>query len=169
MSRGTTQRAPAVTMTEAQLQTAVLKTAKRKRIYTRGTAVERARAHVRIDIATGCWNWVGAKASGYGHMNIGGNKFRAAHIVLYEDAYGQVPAGLELDHLCRNRGCVNPDHLEPVTRRENALRTGTPLMQAHLEGRCVRGHPASEACRRKSNGRVVYCRACRRENRAAKK
>ena len=67
---------------------------------------------------TGCWEWRGVKSrSGYPRLGA-----RPAHHVYYERARGPVPAGLTLDHLCRNRGCVNPDHLEPVTLLENVRR-----------------------------------------------
>lgn len=65
----------------------------------------------------GCWYWIGNIEFGYGRI---GN--RLAYRVIYEQQKGPVPAGLELDHTCRNRACVNPDHLEPVSRRENVRR-----------------------------------------------
>lgn len=69
-----------------------------------------------------CWVWLRARiAAGYGAVWADG-KVRRAHIVYYERHVGPVPAGLELDHLCRVRACVNPNHLEPVTGRENTRR-----------------------------------------------
>ena len=123
----------------------------------RGTLFERLDKYVTI-AEDGCWHWTGAKTSaGYGHINIGAGKYRMAHALMYERFIGRVPAGCELDHLCRNRGCVNPWHLEPVTHRENVRRGNSAVSS------CT--HPESEKYRRKSNGRIVYCAACRREQR----
>lgn len=77
-----------------------------------------------IDIRTGCWNWILCTCSlgKYGVCYIGDGRSKGAHIVYYEAAKGPVPDGLELDHLCRNTLCVNPDHLEAVTRKVNNRR-----------------------------------------------
>lgn len=71
---------------------------------------------------TPCWVWTGAKQSaGYGALRVDG-RVVLAHRHAYEQAVGPIPAGLQLDHLCRVTDCVNPEHLEPVTNRENVLR-----------------------------------------------
>ena len=78
----------------------------------------------RIDIGdpAACWEWTGGRSSaGYGYITAGGRK-QPVHRVVYELLVGPIPEGLALDHLCRNVRCVNPDHLEPVTWRENVRR-----------------------------------------------
>src|SRR3990167_6510962 len=70
-----------------------------------------------------CWEWQGAQnGAGYGQA-WDGSRNRAAHRVMYEQLVGPVPIGFELDHLCRNKACCNPKHLEVVTHQENILRS----------------------------------------------
>lgn len=105
--------------------------------------------------ASGCWVWTASKSLGYGKFSMGG-QLRNAHRVAYEWARGQIPAGLHLDHLCRNRSCVNPDHLEAVTQGEN-IRRGEKAQRMH----CPAGHPydVTNTYHRKDKvGRM--CRAC---------
>lgn len=71
----------------------------------------------------GCWLWQRAKSSsGYGVFGVAWGHSMCAHRFAYEQAVGPIPDGLEIDHLCSNRLCVRPDHLEPVTREENIRR-----------------------------------------------
>lgn len=78
----------------------------------------------RVDERTGCWEWCGARASnGYGVVGIPGTRRTTqAHRFYFKRERGPIPEGMDLDHLCRNRGCVNPHHLEAVSRFTNAIR-----------------------------------------------
>jgi len=88
---------------------------------------------------------------------------RQAHRVLYEWTVGPVPAGLELDHLCRVRRCVRPSHLEPVSRRENLLR-GVTIPAAHVaKTHCPAGHPYVGANLELRPRGYRVCRTCHRE------
>lgn len=76
-----------------------------------------------VDLATGCWNWTGhLDKDGYGRKRHN-NRVDVAHRYMFERTRGPIPIGFEIDHLCANPSCVNPDHLEPVTRTENIRRS----------------------------------------------
>lgn len=93
---------------------------------------------------TGCWNWTGASsAGGYGRFNFKGKRGYPAHRAAYEVFVGPVPDGLVIDHLCRNRGCINPDHLEPVTPRENLVRGESVVAAGMKRNACKVGHELS--------------------------
>lgn len=85
----------------------------------------------------GCWLWVASKtSSGYGHF-----ANQCAHRVAYELLVGPIPEGLEIDHLCRVRHCVNPEHMEPVTHRVNIdRRIGKHVKPRALRSHCAQGH-----------------------------
>lgn len=87
-------------------------------------------------MASPCWNFTGALTDGYGRAYVDG-RLVITHRAAYEVLVGPIPAGLTLDHLCRNKACYNPAHLEPVTRAEN-LRRG--WQHRELKTHCPRGH-----------------------------
>ncbi len=97
----------------------------------------------KVDTSGDCWEWLAYRnPAGYGIFSYGGRE-RRAHRVVWQVLVGEISDGLEIDHLCRNRGCVNPDHLEPVTRLEN-LRRGIQRSGNSGMSHCRRGHPFTE-------------------------
>ena len=115
--------------------------------------------------ANGCWVWLGARGKGfkirYGHLNSNG-KTLLAHRVVYESLVGPIPVGMTLDHLCRNRVCVNPVHLEPVTSRTNTLRGSSMAAENAKKHHCKNGHQFSSTNTyvRKRTGGGRVCRKC---------
>jgi hypothetical protein len=111
-----------------------------------------------------CVPWEGSlNEDGYGNVSIHYNGECRAHRCVYVEVFGPIPEGLELDHGCRNRACVNPEHLEPVLHVEN-VRRGSRAEQQKSETHCKNGHEYTEenTGRRKTGHR--YCRTCHRAN-----
>lgn len=107
--------------------------------------LERLMEKVRVEPG-GCWVWTGwLTQAGYAMINAGGTNGKAlrAHRVSYEAHVGPIPDGLVLDHLCRNRACLNPAHLEPVTASENVMRGEGPPARNARRTHCAHGHPLS--------------------------
>lgn len=125
--------------------------------------MERLMEKVVVD-PSGCWLFTGARASGYGRISKGGHSggIAPAHRVVYEALVGPIPDGLQLDHLCRVRHCVNPAHLEPVTPRENLLRGETLTSQHAAKTHCVNGHALSSENVRMTREGSRRCRTCER-------
>ncbi len=117
----------------------------------------------KVDTTGECWEWTAAKDRyGYGKFWIDGKR-KKAHRVAYELEVGEIPQGLELDHLCRNTACVRPDHLEAVTHKQNTLRGEGLSAQNARKTHCDSGHPFDDANTyvRRYGGRD--CRTCNRE------
>jgi hypothetical protein len=116
-----------------------------------------------------CWIWDGAETgAGYGFFKYGstvrpdGLTSTLAHIFAWQLLRGPVPDGLELDHLCRITLCCNPDHLEPVTHRENILRGNGICALNFRKTHCKRGHEFDSANTRFYRTSRI-CRACERD------
>lgn len=120
-----------------------------------------------VEKTDSCWVWTGHlhSASGYGRFSYGprGHQKKVyAHRFAYEEMRGPILDGLCLDHICRNTRCVNPDHLQPVTQRENIIRGIGTSATNQRKNACKHGHPFDEANTywRPTGGRT--CKACAR-------
>jgi hypothetical protein len=134
------------------------------------------RFSAKIHLSGSCWLWTAyTMRRGYGRFGHAG-KIYLAHRAVYEGMVGEIPPGLELDHLCRNRNCVNPLHLEPVTRKENVRRGLAGKHTSHLVGdnnpqgaktHCPAGHVYSAdntyIAKTKKGGINRQCILCRNE------
>lgn len=116
-----------------------------------------------------CWLWLGRlNGDGYGGFNRTGQRSEPVHRVAYELLVGPIPEALHIDHLCRNRPCVNPAHLEPVAPGVNVLRgNGTGARNARMT-HCKRGHEFTSDNTMISHGARV-CRQCRNAQRARRR
>jgi hypothetical protein len=116
-----------------------------------------------IKLENGCWEWTG-KINNYGYGICQFNKKeKPAHCVAYAWKYGPIPNGLVADHTCRNRRCVNPDHVEPVTNIVNVLRGESPFAQKKRQTHCIHGHPLTGPNLRIRPDGHRACRACARD------
>lgn len=129
----------------------------------RKSLLDRLESKYVVDANSGCWTWTGATANKrdkwlYGIISVN-RKLKMAHRVMYELKVGEIPEGLQLDHLCRNTRCINPAHLEPVTAKENIARS---VNFQSSKTRCVNGHElAGPNLYVKPNGNRE-CRICRK-------
>lgn len=128
---------------------------------------DRLRGRVR---KTGtCWIWQGSNDGRYGFTYVetinGKEKKTSAHRAVYQALVGEIPEGLVIDHLCGNKMCVNPEHLEPVTQQENLMRSESNVARINsLKTHCINGHEFTpeNTYRRKDRPRATReCRECR--------
>lgn len=121
----------------------------------------------KVEKTDSCWNWIGSiSKSGYGKFTLN-QKPSYAHRASYELIKGKIPDGLQIDHLCRNRKCVNPEHLEVVTQQENKKRglagfiTG---LKQRAKTHCPQGHEYSKEntyFSKHKKGNKRHCRICK--------
>lgn len=117
----------------------------------------------KVDTSGDCWEWTGAKRpTGYGNFYYGGRvmgAYRASYLI----NVGEIPDGFEVDHLCRNRGCVNPAHLEAVDKKTNMHRSDSFSGVNARKTHCLNGHEFSQENTRIKSGSKRSCRTCERE------
>lgn len=135
----------------------------------RGSESERFWKRVTI-LENGCWQWTGGKSNGYGMFHKQRTEHgkqavhKNSHVWAYENYVGPIPERFELDHLCRNRACVNPLHLEPVPKAVNVLRGEGACAKHARKSHCKHGHKLEGnnlAFETDSKGRISRrCREC---------
>ena len=114
----------------------------------------------KVERSSGCWLWLAyIDRDGYGRFQLGSTS-ALAHRVAYELSVGPIPAGLQIDHICRVRACVNPAHLRPLTKAENdRIGMGPPAINARKTA-CIHGHPFTDANTYRPGGSRRSCRLC---------
>jgi hypothetical protein len=134
--------------------------------------IPRIMSHISPEPNSGCWLWTGAiNRQGYAQTTRGRGRSLRAHRLMFEETHGKIPPGMVLDHICRVRCCVNPDHLEPVTQAENVRRGNAA--RGHRK-RCAKGHAMTA-----DNTRIIVncntgavsrcCRQCIRDGKGRRR
>jgi len=136
-------------------------------VFTKQIEIQNFERKIEFDLLTFCWNWTGhiiRKGYGYFHFD---NKNGLAHRFAYKYWKGEIPKGLEIDHLCNNKKCVNPTHLEAVSHAENMRRAILPKGIYSSEGKkthCPSGHEYNEKNTRIYRN-IRYCIVCSKNRR----
>lgn len=141
-----------------------------ERLYTEKGKKDmtKERLMAKLKDVNGCWEWQGyIHTSGYGRYYKSHGKTFLVHREMYKYVKGEIPEDLVIDHLCRNRKCANPDHMEVVTRGENVLRGTAPSAQHAKVTHCPQGHPYSgtnlaHSLNQKTGNLARVCKACRK-------
>lgn len=112
----------------------------------------------KVDKTEDCWNWTAGKSDGYGIFGIGSSRTVKAHRYSYEQQVGPIPPGAILDHICRNRSCVNPEHLRPVDRVLNAQNHSGPTARntSGVRGVCWEVNEGRWLAQVSHRGRIAY-------------
>lgn len=124
----------------------------------------------KVDATGDCWEWTASTVYGYGQFWMNGTRWRAHRLACEFLTGQQIPADKQIDHLCRNKACVNPDHLEVVTQRENIMRSYGVTARNARATHCKRGHSLAPDNVYIHDGRRV-CKECaqaRRDRRRGK-
>lgn len=136
------------------------------RMMTRATA---ERFWEKVDFGVDCWKWDAyCDPEGYGRFMLGSRNVYS-HRFAYEFCVGIIPRNKQIDHLCRVRHCVNPDHLEVVTQRENILRGKGITAQAAKAANCPHGHEYNAENTIIRNQGWRQCRTCKRASDAKRR
>lgn len=116
----------------------------------------------RLDFTGECWEWkAGRTAAGYGEFGFA-REMHYSHRASYELQHGPIPKGMTVDHLCRNRACARPLHLELVTLAENKRRGMSRNAVNARKTHCLRGHPFEDGNTIRSSKGFRECRECKR-------
>lgn len=122
--------------------------------------LERVLSRIRIEPLTGCWLYtMKLNHNGYARIKFNNTRYMG-HRFVYEAVKGPIPPDMEIDHLCRQRACLNPAHLEAVSHRENTLRSTAVSANNARKTHCLKGHPLTD----EKIGRQRVCKVCARSS-----